>query len=131
MSDTDTRKHILVLNESQDVLELFTELLEGYRVTTQPYLATDFESIITMAPDLILLDYMWDSDDDGWSLLQMLKMEPRTESIPVVVCTGAVVRVEGLRPHLESMNVRVVIKPFNIAALLQVLNSALESIPSG
>lgn len=52
MSDTATPKHILALNESQEVLQLFTDLHEeaGYRVTTQPYAARDFKTIIAMAP---------------------------------------------------------------------------------
>lgn len=52
MSDTATPKHILALNESQEVLQLFTDLHEeaGYRVTTQPYAAKDFKTIIAMAP---------------------------------------------------------------------------------
>ena len=132
MTDTVKPTHILALNESRDVLQLFTDLLEeeGYRVTTQPYTSKDFGAIVTMAPDLIVLDYMWASDDAGWSLLQMLKMEPRTRKIPVVLCTGAVREVDALRPHLEEMGVRVVIKPFDIAELLEQIKSALVAAGS-
>ncbi len=80
---------------------------------------------MTMAPDQIVLDYMWASDAAGWSPLQMLKMEPRTRKIPVMLCTGAVREIDALRPHLEEMGVRVVIKPFEIAELLEQINSAL------
>lgn len=82
---------------------------------------------MTMAPDLIVLDYMWASDDAGWSLLQMLKMEPRTRATPVVLCTGAVREVDNLRPHLQEMGVRVVINPFNITELLREIAAVLES----
>jgi hypothetical protein len=33
---------------------------------------------------------MWASEDASWSLLPMLRMEPQTASIPIVLCTGAV-----------------------------------------
>lgn len=69
---------------------------------------------------------MWASDDSGWALLQMLKMEPRTQAIPVVLCTGAVRQVEALRPHLDQTGVRVIIKPFNIADLLRAVAISMK-----
>lgn len=129
LGDSPVPKHILALNESEDVLQLFTDLLEeeGYRVTTQPYASKEFPEIIRQAPDLIILDYMWETDDSGWALLQMLKMDPRTEAIPIVLCTGAVRQVESLRSHLDRMGIRVVIKPFNIEELLREVAAALSS----
>jgi CheY-like chemotaxis protein len=60
MTEPANQKHILAMNESDDVLKLFRELLEdeGYRVTTQPYLDKDLGRIEAAEPDLILLDYM-------------------------------------------------------------------------
>ena len=122
------QRHILAINESADVLTLFHDLLgeEGYRVTGQLFINKDLEAIHEMDPDAIILDYMWDSDDAGWSLLQMLKMSPLTNDIPVVLCTGAVDRVAQLQSHLELMGVRVVLKPFNIGDLLSTLEEALD-----
>ncbi len=129
MGDSSVPKHILALNESPEVLQLFSDLLEeeGYRVTTQPYASKDFSEIIKLAPDLIVLDYMWETDDSGWALLQMLKMDPHTQAIPIVLCTGAVRQVEGLKAHLDQMGIRVVIKPFNIDDLLREVADALSS----
>jgi len=129
MDNASVPKHILALNESEEVLQLFADLLEeeGYRVTTQAYVSKDFPAIIALAPDLIILDYMWKTDDKGWALLQMLKMEPRTQAIPIVLCTGAVRQVEELKSHLEQMGIRVVIKPFNIEDLLREVSTALSS----
>ncbi len=129
MSNSSGKKHILAINESEDVLQLFTDLLEdeGFRVTTQKYVIKDLEAICKMRPDLIILDYMWELEDDGWSLLQMLKMNPSTAAIPIVLCTGAVHRVEELGPHLQQMGVRVVLKPFNITELLDEITTALGS----
>jgi CheY-like chemotaxis protein len=120
--------HILAINESADVLNLFRELLEGegYRVTEQLFVNKDLAAIHTLAPDAIILDYMWDHDDSGWALLQMLTMSPLTNDIPVVLCTGAIDRVAQLRAHLELMGVRVVTKPFNITDLLDTLGEVLD-----
>jgi CheY-like chemotaxis protein len=119
--------HVLAINESEDVLQLFHDLLEGegYRVSTQTYIHKDLDAISQQAPDVIILDYMWAQDDSGWSLLQMLRMSPTTRRIPIVLCTGAVVRVRELDAHLASMDVRVVFKPFDIVDLLAALRDAL------
>ncbi len=122
-----TPPHVLAINESEDVLQLFHDLLEeeGYRVSTQTYIDKDLRAIGLRAADVIILDYMWAQDDAGWSLLQMLRMSPITRHIPIVLCTGAVERVRELDAHLASMDVRVVIKPFDIAVLLEALSDAL------
>ena len=38
-------------------------------------------------PDLIVLDILMPGTD-GWTVLSRLKSDPKTSSIPVVVCTG-------------------------------------------
>ena len=131
MSDDTQRTHILAINQSQEVLDLFEMLLtdEGYRVTTQPFVQKDLNAVRDMAPDLIVLDYMWEYEDTGWSFLQMIKMNPTTQAIPIVLCTGSVTRVEELSGHLERMSVRVVIKPFDLDDLLHAIRLSLsESI---
>lgn len=70
---------------------------------------------------------MWESDDAGWALLQMLRMGPYIQAIPIVLCTGAVREVEALKPHLDQMGIRVVITPFNIDDLLREVAALLPS----
>jgi CheY-like chemotaxis protein len=123
------QRHILAVNNDQMVLGLFRDLLEdaGYQVTTQTYLAKDLGQLAQLAPDLIILDYMWPGDDNGWAYLQLLRMRPATAQIPIVLCTGAIREVEALADHLAEMGVQVVLKPFNIDRLLDVIADALAS----
>ena len=103
------RRHMLATNDDAMVLDLFRDLLEdeNCRVSTQRFLDKDLAAIADMALDLIILDCMWPTGDSGWSLLQMLRMDPQTAHIPIVLCTGAI-------RELDGMAVRVVFKPFNI-----------------
>jgi len=80
---SSSRQHNLAINNEAAVLAVFRELLEdeGYRVSTQRYAEKDLAEIVTLAPNLTILDYMWASDDVGWSLLQMLRMDPRTSAL--------------------------------------------------
>lgn len=121
------RASILAINNDPQVLALFRDLLEdeGFAVTTHSYLDRDLDEIKRINPSLIVLDYMWASEDASWSLLQMLRMEPATASIPIVLCTGAVREVEALSGHLLEMGVTVILKPFNIDQLLAAINERL------
>ena len=121
--------HVLAINNDPTVLALFRDLLEeeGYRVSLHSYVDRDLAEIVRLAPDLIVLDYMWAIEDASWSLLQMLQMDRRTAAIPIVLCTGAVREVEALEGHLTEMGIRVVLKPFNIDRLLAVLAEALAA----
>ena len=128
MSDAPTPKHILAINNSPDVLALFTDLLEGegYRVSTQVYADRDLPKIAATNPDLIILDYMWASEDDGWSLLQMLRMNPPTSKLPIILCTGAVSHVKDTEGHLETMGIEVIFKPFDIDQLLAAIDRIFQ-----
>lgn len=132
MADGATQPHILAINNSQDVLDLLRELLEedGFRVSTQTYLTKDLEEIKCLAPECIILDYMWSADDAGWSLLQMLRMDRDTATIPLVLCTGAAREVEALDGHLSEMGIAVVLKPFDIDHLLRVVHGVLRRSPA-
>ena len=127
------RPHVLAINNDQAVLALFRDLLEeeGYRVTTRILPERDVAAIAAAKPDLIVLDYMWAGEDAGWTLLQMLLMDPGTAGIPIVLCTGAAREVEALAGHLEAMGVRVVLKPFNIDHLVAVIAEALAGAGVG
>src|SRR4051794_16706871 len=120
----DTRQqHILVVNDTPEILDMFQVLLgdEGFQVTVDRFTVEAGEMhcrIKKLKPDLIVLDYMIGREDSGWQVLQLLKMDPATRDIPVVICTAAVQQVEQIRNHLDEMGVGVVLKPFDIDHLL-------------
>lgn len=120
--------HILVINHAPEIRALMRELLEGtgYQVSTLPSADHDLDTIVELAPDLIVIDYMWSSSDNEWTLLNLLTIDPRTHAIPVIVCTAAIRHVEEMRGHLERIGARVVHKPFNINDLLAVITTALD-----
>lgn len=119
MSTGTATRHILAIDDDNEIRSLVRDVLEdeGYRVSTRPAVDKDLGAIIATAPDLIILDYRWANEDGGWSLLQLLRMDPRTAHLPVVLCTGAVKHVAALRSRLADMRVAVVFKPFDITQL--------------
>ncbi|MFT4040394.1 MAG: response regulator [Thermomicrobiales bacterium] len=126
----ETPAHILVINDTVAILDLFRALLEeeGYRVSTDGF-SVELTEMLTRVegdpPDLIVLDFVVLDELRGWQFLQLLRMSRQTKAIPVVVCTGAARLVEELQVHLDTMHVRVVLKPFDLDTLLGAVAAGL------
>ena len=69
---------------------------------------------------------MGDRELLGWQLLQKLKMDRTLDSIPIVVCTGAVKAVQEQQGYLTEQGVMVVLKPFNVDQLEDAVRSAMR-----
>jgi DNA-binding response OmpR family regulator len=124
-------RHVLVVNDTQEILDLFREILEeeGYRVSLYSFTIRDLAEIEAKQPDLIILDFMIGGEDYGWQLLQKLKMNRATAKIPVIVCTAAVQLVRQFEGHLKEKAVGVVIKPFDIDDLVREIEAVWASTP--
>ncbi len=120
---------ILVINDSQEILDLFRILLEGegYEVVLSGFPFQQVSEIEEIHPELIILDFIFDDQKSGWQMLQLLKMSRSSASIPVVVCTAALNAVREQEGYLVSQGVHVVYKPFDIDHLLTIIKLALES----
>src|SRR5690242_3356417 len=75
---------ILVVNDTQEILELFDDLLteEGYEVILSSFAIQDLDEIDRIKPHLIILDYIFGTEKQGWQMLQKLKMRRSTNTIP-------------------------------------------------
>lgn len=76
-------------------------------------------------PDAILLDVHLGGRDGGWAILEDLKAEPVTCTIPIVVWSGDVRILENKRTWLEDHRIQVLAKPFEIDDLYRCLDCAL------
>ena len=112
--------HILVINDEQDLLNLFRDILEeeGYRVSTLTYPMAEVGDLVILDPDLLILDMLIGGEDRGWSFLQRLRINRRTATLPIIVCTAAVHLIREVQDYLATMNIGVVLKPFDIDPFL-------------
>ena len=120
---------VLVINDSQEILDLFREILtdEGYEVVLYSYAIQDMQEILRVDPDLIILDYIFGSEKSGWQTLQKLKMKRKTAGIPIIICTAAIKEVREIEGYLEAKGVTLVPKPFDIDDLLVAIRHALHA----
>ena len=121
-------RHILVVNDTEEILDLFREVLEqlGHRVTAWSFSPDDLAKVIEIQPDLVILDLLTGPTEfQGWQLLQKLRMSRETEDIPVIVCTAATNWVREQEGWLAANGVKVVLKPFKVDHLERAVGKAL------
>lgn len=108
---------VLVVEDDPSVRGLLHTLLsaEGYEVSTASDGLAGLVKAGTTDPALILLDLMM-PDLGGLRVLEELHADPALASTPVIVVTGKVDAVPGLREELGEDSVFV--KPFAVAELL-------------
>ncbi len=125
-------KHILVVEDDKDILELIRYNLtrDGYTVTCHTSGEDGLKAAKTNPPDLILLDLMLPGVD-GLVVCRALKSDARTQGIPIVMLTAKSAEsdiVAGLEIGADDY----ITKPFSpkvlIARLRAVLRRKMEPI---
>jgi CheY-like chemotaxis protein len=121
--------HIFVIDDDQDILELYQTLLEseGYTVTISTIAYEQVRDVETLHPDLIILDMKVGEQYQGLLLLQKLRMYPPTRAIPVIMCSAAVTLMREQEETLQAKGIPIIYKPFDIDELLQVIRQLLPS----
>lgn len=122
-------KCILIINDNQEILELFSAILHdemGFEVTLDSYSPHMIEVIKKLHPDLIISDHIFGEEKIAWQLLQGLKMDRDTANIPLIICSGAIKDLKEMEGHLTAQNVGVLYKPFEVDELIALVNRKLK-----
>ena len=83
------KERILAVDDEEDILELvrFNLEREGYQVTCAASGDETLRAVREAYPDLIVLDLML-PDIDGLEVTKVLKSDPKTKSIPILMLTA-------------------------------------------
>ncbi len=81
---------VLIIDDDQDIREAFQAILESesYEVSTAVDKAEGMEKIKTDNPDLIILDVMMDTWQDGFEMARELKKDSELKEIPILMLTA-------------------------------------------
>lgn len=129
MTKQEKPKHVLVVNDTEEILELFTQILHyeaGYEVTTSSFQPHMIDFIKETRPDLIISDHVFGEEKIGWQFIQRLKMDRETLHTPVIICSGAVRELKEIEGYLQSKNISVLFKPFDVDELLMLVERKLR-----
>jgi CheY-like chemotaxis protein len=86
---SDDRKHILIVDDDPDTLELLRTLLDtnGYSAVGVSDATAAVENVRQRVPDLLLIDYML-PETDGMTTLQRCRAEPGGKGARAVMITA-------------------------------------------
>jgi CheY-like chemotaxis protein len=81
---------ILIVDDDPDITEAMRVVLEhrGYRVDSASDGVKAMERIKAGLPDLIILDVMMTTPQEGFALSRALKQDPSTQKIPILMVTA-------------------------------------------
>ena len=118
---------IAVVNDDSAFIDLMSELLydEGYTTIPHKVGNTAYDMIRDKQPDLVILDIRLETPDSGWVVLDLMRLDPVTNKIPVIVCSGDVVFLRAKEAQLRTKDCFVLEKPFDLDQLLTMTRTAL------
>lgn len=114
---------IAIVDDDVSCAHLIADALElgGWQPVTYYQADGTFTLLRQVQPDLIILDVYLEQRDSGWLLLDLLQMDPLTDSIPVVVCTADSSQLRARKASLEDRGIGVLSKPFDLDELYQLV----------
>lgn len=114
---------VLVVEDTPSERDLLSHYLQqsGYRVIDAGSAREAFDKAITQNPDVIVTDIVMPGMS-GFELCRNLKRHPKTESVPIVVCSSKnqdIDRVWGLKQGATIY----ITKPFTREQLIHAIES--------
>ena len=125
-----SRPRVVVSNHEPAFLGLLQALLqeEGYVVLVPPELDDPYPFIKAQRPAAVVLDAPFRQETAILAVLDLLRLDPATARLPVVVCSTAPRDLGGLDGR-EGEGLYLLPTPFDLDRLLAVLATALRVPP--
>jgi len=119
------KKKILIVDDEESIRTVLAFTLEqaGYAVDAAVNGDECLEKVYSFGPDLVLLDLMMPAVD-GWEVMRLLRANPETERLPVILLT-AKGEIRDKMFALQQGATDYVTKPFTKADLLGRLAAIL------
>lgn len=112
-------KKILILDDSDDILEVMKDALEmeGYEVKTLNYTDDICKEAISFNTDMVILDYILFGINGG-ELCHMMKTNPLTAHVPVIMVSAYPRVLESLGSYGSDA---FIAKPFNLSDIFSTV----------
>ena len=118
---------IAVVNDDTVFLKLMHDLLtdEGFRVVLHIEGSGAYQRIKQEIPDLVILDIRIEQPEPGWVTLDLLRLDPATTAIPVLVCSADTRQLRAKAIRLRELRCDTIEKPFDLDDLLAKIREIL------
>lgn len=113
-------KRVAVVDDAAEFLRLVEELLtdEGYDPVLWMRGDGAHEMVLREKPELIILDIRMEHEDSGLRILEVLRRDPRTAALPVIVCTADQLFLREQGEQLRQLHCELQPKPFALDELM-------------
>jgi CheY-like chemotaxis protein len=120
------RPKVIVVNTDPIFLQLIDDVLteQGYNTIPCKESRGVYQAIREQRPDLIILDIRLSNPEEGWQLLEVLKFDPETKDIPIIVASADRLFLQAKEAHLRDKGCFILEKPFELDDLLAVIKKA-------
>jgi CheY-like chemotaxis protein len=128
MSGSARRARIAIINDDTTFLDLMRELLEeeeNYDVLICREWDGAYQFVKRERPDVAILDIRIGGEEHGWTILNLITLDPETHPIPTIVCSAAVDSLHQHQELLSKYGVRALPKPFDLDTLLATIDEVL------
>jgi DNA-binding NtrC family response regulator len=98
----------------------------GYLVVLATTGSRAYRLIQQARPALAILDLRLDHPEGGWVLLNVLRRDPATAHLPVIVCTGDLPFLDAIVDWLPDRRYAILEKPFDLADLFLQIERLLS-----
>jgi CheY-like chemotaxis protein len=88
-----------------------------------------YEFVKEQRPDLLVLDIRIGGEERGWTILNLLTLDPITRPIPVIVCSAAIQSLHEHQAWLDKFGICALPKPFDLDTLLEMVDRVLAREP--
>jgi DNA-binding NtrC family response regulator len=128
MTDSDRRARVAVINDDTAFLDLMQELLEQeehYEVLICREWDGAYQFVKDHKPDLVIQDIRIGGEEHGWTILNLLTLDPVTRPIPMIVCSAAIQSLHEHQEWLSQYGIRALPKPFDLDTLLNTVEEMI------
>lgn len=117
-------KKILICDDDEGILDMLVLILEdaGYDTVSEINSLNVYNLIQIQQPDLLLLD-LWMPVLSGDQVLKMLKLNPQTSNLPVIIISAS---IEGKNIAAQAGASDFIAKPFDLDALIGTIQGLLN-----
>lgn len=125
-----TEQTVLIVEDDPASLDIFETILRhgGYAVVTAQSAAEGVEKAREVVPAVVVVDIGL-PDGLGFGVLDELSDDPRTEHIPLIVCTVHVFEHDQVRARRAGADMFLK-KPVDPSHLLESVNRLLQASPA-
>lgn len=130
MQQPTGRPRVAVINDDTVFLDLMRDLLEqeaDYEVLICKEWDSAYQFIRNELPDLIIQDIRIGGEEHGWTILNLLTLDPVTRPIPKIVCSAAIQSLHEHQPWLSQYGIRALPKPFDLDTLLNEVEGMIAA----